>query len=96
MAHDTLGDKAIAVTAQSSSFPHREMAEATEVCEKNGIRQVICRTAEMSIPGFRDNPFKRPFETAKVLKKRKVLVPLYYALFRFPCLGLVKKIAGKF
>ena len=28
VAHDVLGDKAIAITAQSSSFPKRELNEA--------------------------------------------------------------------
>ncbi len=55
-AQTALGEKAIAVTAQSSSFPHREMQEAEDFCREHGIRQVICRTEELSIPGFRDNP----------------------------------------
>jgi uncharacterized protein len=32
------------------------MEEAGAFCAANGIRQVICETDEMSIPGFRDNP----------------------------------------
>ena len=41
VAHDVLGDKAIAVTAQSCSFPKRELNEAKAFCEKEEIRQVI-------------------------------------------------------
>lgn len=55
-AHDVLGDKAIAITAVSGSFPARESKEAEEFCRQNGIRQIICRLDEMSIPGFRENP----------------------------------------
>lgn len=55
-AQTALGSRAIAVTAQSSSFPHREMQEAEDFCREQGIEQIICRTEELSIPGFRDNP----------------------------------------
>ena len=34
VAHDVLGDKAIAITAQSCSFPKRELNEAKAFCEK--------------------------------------------------------------
>ena len=37
VAKDVLGDKAIAVTAKSCSFPGRELDEATAFCEKEGI-----------------------------------------------------------
>ena len=39
VAHDVLGDKAIAVTAKSCSFPQRELDEAKAFCEKNGIKR---------------------------------------------------------
>ena len=48
-AHDVLGDKAIAITAVSGSFPARESKEAEEFCRQNGIRQIICRLDEMSL-----------------------------------------------
>ena len=34
-ARDVLGDKVIAVTAQSCSFPQRELNEAKAFCEKS-------------------------------------------------------------
>ena len=37
VAHDVLGDKAVAVTARSHSFPVREINEATDFCKKEGI-----------------------------------------------------------
>ena len=43
VAHDVLGDKAIAITAQSCSFPKRELNEAKAFCEKEGIQHVICQ-----------------------------------------------------
>lgn len=60
VAHDTLGDdKVIAVTAQSCSFPKRELNEAKAYCEKEGIRHIICESEELSIEGFSQNPTNR-------------------------------------
>ncbi|MBR1423278.1 MAG: ATP-dependent sacrificial sulfur transferase LarE [Ruminococcus sp.] len=58
-AHEALGDKALAVTASSASFPERELSEAKEFCEKNGIRQIIIEHDEMQIEGFKNNPKNR-------------------------------------
>lgn len=59
VAHDTLGDKAIAVTAKSCSFPKRELEEATAFCKAEGIRQVIVESDELNIKGFSHNPKNR-------------------------------------
>lgn len=59
VAHDVLGDKAIAVTASSCSFPEREQKEAIKFCEENGIKHIICKSEELDIEGFRQNPTNR-------------------------------------
>ncbi|GHU63953.1 adenine nucleotide alpha hydrolase [Clostridia bacterium] len=59
IAHDTLGDKAIAVTARSCSFPKRELEEAIAFCEKEKITHVICDSEELDIEGFSHNPVNR-------------------------------------
>ncbi len=59
VSHDLLGDKAIAVTASSSSFPKRELNEAKSFCESNHITQIIFDSDELNIEGFRDNPKNR-------------------------------------
>lgn len=59
VAHDTLGDNAIAVTARSCSFPKRELTEATEFCEKEGIKHIVVESEELSIDGFAENPKNR-------------------------------------
>lgn len=59
VAHDTLGDRAIAVTAKSCSFPKRELEEATAFCKAEGIRQVIVESEELNIEGFSHNPKNR-------------------------------------
>ena len=59
-ALEALGrDNVIAVTARSCSFPARELKEAKEFCEKNGVRQIICKSEELDIDGFRQNPKNR-------------------------------------
>lgn len=59
VAHDTLGDKCVAVTASSCSFPERELKEAKAFCETNGIHHVVVRSEELEIEGFRHNPKNR-------------------------------------
>ena len=59
VAHDVLGDNAIAVTAQSCSFPKRELTEAEEFCRQNGIRHIIVESEELDIDGFSKNPANR-------------------------------------
>lgn len=59
VASDVLKDNVIAVTAKSHSFPSRELLEAVSFCEKEGIRQIVVESDELSIEGFRENPKNR-------------------------------------
>ncbi|MBO4682079.1 MAG: ATP-dependent sacrificial sulfur transferase LarE [Clostridiales bacterium] len=58
-AKDALGEKAIAVSAKSCSFPERELNEAKAFCEAHQIRQVIFESEELDIEGFASNPKNR-------------------------------------
>lgn len=58
-AHDTLGENVVAVTASSCSFPARELKEAREFCESNGIKHVVFESNELEIEEFRQNPVNR-------------------------------------
>ncbi len=58
-AHDVLGDKCIAVTARSASFPKRELHEAEDFCEQEGIRHLEVDSEELNIEGFSHNPKNR-------------------------------------
>lgn len=58
-AHDVLGDRCIAVTARSASFPKRELHEAENFCKKEGIRHFEVDSEELKIPGFSHNPTNR-------------------------------------
>lgn len=59
VAADTLGDRAIAVTAKSCSFPQREFEEAAAFCRVNGIKHFVSETRELDIEGFAQNPKNR-------------------------------------
>jgi uncharacterized protein len=58
-AKDALGEKVIAVTASSCSFPKRELHEAEAFCQKEQIRHFICESEELEIEGFAQNPKNR-------------------------------------
>jgi pyridinium-3,5-biscarboxylic acid mononucleotide sulfurtransferase len=55
------GDKVLAVTARSATYPERQFAEAVEYAEKLGARHLAIDSEELDIPGFRDNPVNRCF-----------------------------------
>ena len=59
VAHDVLGDKAIAVTVRSCSFPERELKEAIAFAKENGIVHMIVDSEELEIEGFAQNPPNR-------------------------------------
>ena len=67
IAHDTLGDNVIAVTAKSCSFPQRELNEAIEFCKKEKIKHIIVDSEELDIEGFKNNPPNRCYLCKKEL-----------------------------
>ncbi len=69
-AHDVLGDRVIAVTAQSRVFPERELKEAVEFCKNEGIKQIVFKSSELETEGFRQNPPDRCYICKKALFKK--------------------------
>lgn len=59
VAHEVLGEKAMAVTAKSPSLPASELAEATELARTFGWRHRIIETQEMSDPRYAVNDARR-------------------------------------
>jgi uncharacterized protein len=55
VAHEVLGDKAIAVTTVDSAIPERELNEAKKFCSEHGIRHFICEIDPLKIEGYRQN-----------------------------------------
>ncbi len=66
-AHDALGDRAVAVTALSQSFPEREREEAAAFCRTEGIRQLVVKTDQFAIKGFCENPPNRCYLCKRAL-----------------------------
>jgi uncharacterized protein len=59
VAHDTLGERAVAITADSPSYPERHRALAVRIARDFGLRHEIIRTAELERPEYRANPEDR-------------------------------------
>ncbi len=59
IANRTLGDRALAVTADSPSYPARHRQLAIRIAEQFHLRHRIIRTQEMERPEYRANPANR-------------------------------------
>jgi uncharacterized protein len=59
VAHEVLGDKAIAITAASPTYLEEEMEAAKAFTKDRGIRHEIVESNELTIPGFAENPANR-------------------------------------
>ncbi len=70
VAHDSLGDKMVAMTAQTHTTPHQDVLATQEFCRAEGIEQVLLHYDELEIPGFADNPTNRCYLCKKELFSR--------------------------
>ena len=61
VAHDTLGDRAIAATGLSATYAEEEMAEAREIAAEIGARYVMVTTMELTDPRYANNTHQRCF-----------------------------------
>src|SRR5881396_725005 len=59
VAADVLGNRALAVTADSASYPERHRRLAIQVAQQFGLRHEIIRTNELDRPEYRANPANR-------------------------------------
>jgi uncharacterized protein len=59
VAHDTLGDQALAITADSPSYPEHHRRMAVQIAERFGLHHEIIRTHELDRPEYRANPVNR-------------------------------------
>jgi uncharacterized protein len=59
VARDVLGDKSLAVIADSASLPRRELNEALEIAERFQIPVRVVRTQEFQNPSYTANPANR-------------------------------------
>jgi uncharacterized protein len=66
-AAEVLGQRALAVTATSKTYPERELNEARELAVQIGGRHLVIVSEELDIPEFRDNPRNRCYYCKKEL-----------------------------
>ena len=59
VANATLGGRALAVTADSPSYPEHHRRMAVEIAERFGLRHEVIRTQELERPEYRANPANR-------------------------------------
>lgn len=67
VAREVLGDRALAVTALSPTYPAHEQREATELAGRIGIGHEIIESNELEIDGFSENPVDRCYFCKKEL-----------------------------
>lgn len=58
-AHEVLGEKAVAVTADSPSLPRRELEETKKIAMQIGARHLIVETGEAKEKNYLKNPNNR-------------------------------------
>jgi uncharacterized protein len=59
LAGQMLGDRALAVTADSASYPERHRRFAIQIAQQFGLRHEIIHTNELERPEYRANPANR-------------------------------------
>jgi uncharacterized protein len=74
VARDVLGDRALAVTAESPSYPARHRALADRLAREFGFRHEFITTAEMDNPAYRANEPDRCYHCKTELFGRLVVM----------------------
>ncbi|MEI7643651.1 MAG: ATP-dependent sacrificial sulfur transferase LarE [Chloroflexales bacterium] len=70
VAHEVLGERALAVTADSPSLPRRELLAAEDLARLAGIRHLVVPTAEVADPRYAANPANRCYFCKRTLFAR--------------------------
>ena len=70
VTHEELGERVVAATIRSHTFPKRELDEAAAFCRAEGVRHKIIDSEELDIPGFAENPPDRCYHCKRELFSR--------------------------
>ena len=70
VSHNILGEKAVAVTAESPTYTPEELEEARKVAREIGVKLYIVETDELSNENFNKNPENRCYYCKKELLER--------------------------
>jgi pyridinium-3,5-biscarboxylic acid mononucleotide sulfurtransferase len=69
LAHQVLGEKVLAATASSSTYPSQEQEEAARFARNRGIKHVIFQSDETCLPAFSENSPDRCYHCKKLLSR---------------------------
>lgn len=67
VAHDIIGNRVMAVTATSPTYPSFELKEANQRASEIGVRHMVIDSDELKIPGFSKNDANRCYFCKKEL-----------------------------
>ncbi len=70
VSHEVLGDRAVAATATSQTYPPGELAAAKAIAKKIGIELIVIKTDELKNPNFSKNPSVRCYYCKRELLQR--------------------------
>ncbi len=59
VAHDTIGDRVLALTTTSPTMPEEDRESALAMAQVIGARHLIVESNELEIPGYAQNPINR-------------------------------------
>ena len=84
LCQDVIGDRAIAVTAISPTYPTHEFDEAKKLAAHIGSRHIVIESNELDIPGFSENSPRRCYfcksELFELLKSEAEKLGLTYVV----------------
>ena len=80
VAHSVLGDKVLAVTARSETYPSKELEEAEENAKMLGVKHVFISTSELDDENFTSNPPERCYYCKRELLSKLVELAKEYEL----------------
>ncbi len=80
VAADVLGDRVIAVTAKSSTYPEREFREAEAFAHRLGVKHIVIFSEELDIKGFADNPVDRCYFCKHELFEKVIDIAKHYGM----------------
>ena len=59
VAHDTIGDRVLALTTTSPTMPDEDRQSALAMAQHIGARHLVLESNELEIPGYASNPINR-------------------------------------
>jgi uncharacterized protein len=70
-ASQVLGEKVVAATATSPTYPSSELKSAVSLARSMGVRHVVFESNELDIPEFRSNPNSGAIRRIGVITARR-------------------------